>query len=146
MNLISHRGNLVGPMPNLENNPSYISDAINTGFDVEIDLWFNSNGLYLGHDLPTYQISNDFLNLHKNNLWIHCKNLHALRYLSESDFIYFWHQEDDFTLTSNEKIWTYPYKDVSDKSIIVCNDEESTKKIIQENIAYGVCSDYVGVY
>lgn len=146
MNLISHRGNLVGPMPNLENNPSYISDAINTGFDVEIDLWFNSNGLYLGHDLPTYQISNDFLNLHKDNLWIHCKNLHALRYLSESDFIYFWHQEDDFTLTSNEKIWTYPYKDVSDKSIIVCNDEESTKKIIQENIAYGVCSDYVGVY
>ena len=68
MNLISHRGNLVGPMPNLENNPSYISDAINTGFDVEIDLWFNSNGLYLGHDLPTYQISNDFLNLHKDNL------------------------------------------------------------------------------
>ena len=146
MNLISHRGNLVGPMPNLENNPSYISDAINTGFDVEVDLWFNSNGLYLGHDLPTYQISNDFLNLYKDNLWIHCKNLHALRYLSESDFIYFWHQEDDFTLTSNEKIWTYPYKDASDKSIIVCNDEESTKKIIQENIAYGVCSDYVGVY
>ena len=146
MNLISHRGNLVGPMPNLENNPSYISDAINTGFDVEVDLWFNSNGLYLGHDLPTYQISDDFLKLHKDRLWIHCKNLHALRYLSGSDFIYFWHQEDDFTLTSNEKIWTYPYKDVLDKSIIVCKDEESTKKIIQENIAYGVCSDYVGVY
>jgi hypothetical protein len=146
MKLISHRGNLVGPMPNLENDPSYIRDAINAGFDVEVDFWFNSNGLYLGHDLPTYQISDDFLKLHKDRLWIHCKNLHALRYLSESNFTYFWHQEDDFTLTSNEKIWTYPYKDVLDKSIIVCKDEESTKKMIQQNVAYGVCSDYVGVY
>lgn len=146
MNLISHRGNLSGSMQDLENNPSYISDTIDAGFDVEIDLWFNSNGLYLGHDLPNYKISDDFLNSHKDKLWIHCKNLHALRYLSGSDFIYFWHQEDDFTLTSNEKIWTYPCKDVLDKSIIVCKDKESTKKIIEENVAYGVCSDYVGVY
>jgi len=146
MKIISHRGNVAGPIPNLENNPSYISDAISEGYDVEIDFWFNSNGLYLGHDLPTYQITDDFLNIHKDKIWIHCKNLYALRYLYGTDLKYFWHQEDDFTLTSNEKIWTYPNKDIFDQSIIVCKDLESTKKIIEESIAYGVCSDYVGVY
>ena len=146
MKLISHRGNLSGPIPESENNPSYIMKAINKGFDVEVDFWFTPNGLYLGHDLPTYQITEDFLKIHKNRLWIHCKNLQALSYLTNTDLNYFWHQEDDFTLTSKKYIWTYPNKEAIFKSIIVCNDMNSTKKIIEENISYGVCSDYVGVY
>lgn len=142
MRLISHRGNVAGPIPNLENNPSYISDAINEGYDVEIDFWFNSNGLYLGHDTPIYQITDDFFNMHKSRLWIHCKNLYALRYLHGTDFKYFWHQEDDFALVSNGKIWTYPKKEVLDQSIIVCQDLESTKQMLKKDI-YGLCSDYL---
>ena len=45
MKLISHRGNLSGPIPESENNPSYITNAINKGFDVEVDFWFTPNGL-----------------------------------------------------------------------------------------------------
>jgi hypothetical protein len=56
MILIAHRGNITGPIPSLENEPSYLSDAINEGFDVEIDLWFVNNQLYLGHDNPQYKI------------------------------------------------------------------------------------------
>lgn len=148
MKLISHRGNVAGRIPNLENNPSYISDAISEGYDVEIDLWvtdMENDILYLGHDNPEYQVEYEWIIENNNKLWIHCKNLLALRYLLGTDIKYFWHQEDDFTLTSNRKIWTYPNKNVTDFSIIVCQDIDSTKKIIEENIAYGICSDYVGV-
>lgn len=143
MKLISHRGNLYGPISSLENDPLYIIYSINKGFDVEIDLWIESNSLYLGHDFPKYKIKNNFLDIYKDKLWIHCKNLYALRYLYDKDFNYFWHQEDDFTLVSNKKIWTYPNKDILDKSIIVCKDLKSTNEMFKKNI-YGICSDYVG--
>lgn len=148
MKLISHRGNLTGPVQDLENRPDYIIKAINYGFDVEIDLWvidINNNILYLGHDKPEYKIEHEWIIKNSSNLWIHCKNLFALRYLLQTDTKYFWHQEDDFALTSNKNIWTYPSKDVLDHSIIVCKDISSTIKIFEENIAYGICSDYIGV-
>jgi hypothetical protein len=37
---ISHRGNIDGKKPHLENSPSYIDEAIELGYDVEVDLWF----------------------------------------------------------------------------------------------------------
>ena len=47
MKIISHRGNIRGPVPGRENAPSYIDCAIGNGYDVEIDvrsvngeLWF----------------------------------------------------------------------------------------------------------
>ena len=39
MKIISHRGNLYGPNPELENKPEYILAAIKCNFRVEIDLW-----------------------------------------------------------------------------------------------------------
>jgi glycerophosphoryl diester phosphodiesterase len=40
MKLIAHRGNTEGPNPLEENKPEYIEEAIENGFDVEIDIWF----------------------------------------------------------------------------------------------------------
>ena len=54
--LISHRGNLNGPQPNKENSPDYINEAIESGYNVEIDIWFIHNKWYLGHNNPTYEI------------------------------------------------------------------------------------------
>ena len=45
MVLISHRGNLEGKNIELENDPTYIDSAIEKGFDVEIDLWVDNDGL-----------------------------------------------------------------------------------------------------
>ena len=67
---ISHRGNILGPDVSLENNPSYILEALSLGFDCEIDVWQINNELLLGHDEPTYKTSIDFLSEHKNSLWI----------------------------------------------------------------------------
>ncbi len=36
--IISHRGNLDGPIPERENSPDYIDQAIKWGFVVEIDI------------------------------------------------------------------------------------------------------------
>ena len=54
----------------------------------------------------------------------------------------FWHQEDDFTLTSRGFIWTYPGKELTLKSICVL--PESTDNEIGE--CFGICSDVIKKY
>ena len=36
---ISHRGNVDGIYPEMENNPIYINKALNSGYDGEIEVW-----------------------------------------------------------------------------------------------------------
>ena len=51
MKIISHRGNLSGPDPKQENKPSQIINAIQKGYEVEIDVWFKDKKFYLGLSL-----------------------------------------------------------------------------------------------
>ena len=140
--LISHRGNIIGPDVSLENNPSYILEALSLGFDCEIDVWQINNELLLGHDEPTYKTSIDFLSEHKNSLWIHCKNFESLEYLNKNNELnYFWHQKDKFTITSKGYIWTYPGNVVGNKSVIVDNEKKAS-----DYQCFGVCSDYIETY
>lgn len=135
---IAHRGNIMGPSYK-ENQPSYVLDTIDLGYDVEIDLWMISGFLWLGHNGPQYLIQDQFLIDNGSKLWIHCKNLDALDYLNTNykQLNYFWHQEDDFTLTSQGYIWTYPGKETTSLSIIVDLDGKT------EYNCYAICSDYV---
>jgi hypothetical protein len=135
---IAHRGNISGKTDR-ENHPDYLVEAIRAGFDVEFDLWMVDNSLWLGHDTPTYKIDDEFLIETGSFSWIHCKNLNALSYLAKTfpQLNYFWHQEDDHTLTSQGFIWTYPGKDIGYRSVIV--DLEPSG--IDYN-AHGVCSDW----
>jgi len=50
MILISHRGNIDGKQEGKENKPSYIAEAINRGFDCEVDIWFTDGKFVLGYD------------------------------------------------------------------------------------------------
>ena len=141
MKLIAHRGNLYGPDPLNENKPEYIINSIEKGYDCEIDVRFIDGILYLGHDSPDYIIDLDFLMFYKDQLWIHCKNLQALDYLiTIPDLNIFWHQEDDYTLTSKGYIWTFPGKLTTTKSIIVMPEWNEFK--IDQN-SHGICSDFV---
>ena len=65
MILISHRGNLTGPNKKWENNPEYIRKALDDGYNVEIDVWYENSTFYLGHDEPTHKINVNFL---RNNM------------------------------------------------------------------------------
>lgn len=142
MKLIAHRGNINGPQPELENSPFYLVSIIEQGYDVETDVWYHDGKWYLGHDAGGYQIDRDFLE--HPNMWCHAKNLNALETMVEYGIHCFWHQTDDFTLTSKGYIWTFPGRPTCERTVIVCEDEATTLKISKEDIK-GICSDYVGM-
>ncbi len=139
---IAHRGNTNGKFESYENEPNYIDMAIKRGFEVEIDIWCIDNQIYLGHDEPQYGIDFRWLRDRITKLWVHCKNLEALVLLKNCgyDVNYFWHQEDDFTITSMGYFWTYPGKELSSNSVAVMPETKEFKDIEK---AYAICSDYV---
>jgi hypothetical protein len=142
MRLIAHRGLTNGPNANLENQPDQIMFALNQGYDCEIDLWILDNQYYLGHDAPTYKIDCDFLE--KQGLWIHAKNIEALYVLGVNNKLnFFWHQEDNFTLTSHGYIWTYPGNLLTKNSISVLPEWQDPELKNLDLNCYGICSDYV---
>ena len=142
MILISHRGNLDGDS-NYENHPSTIDKAINLGFDVEVDVYLKNSKIYLGHDYPNYEIDFSWINNRKESLWIHCKDIESIEYLSNKDGLnYFFHNTDKCTLTSKGYIWVYPGCQPVKKSIAVMPE------IYNDEIkgCIGVCSDYIIKY
>ena len=90
MIFISHRGNLNSRNEERENSPYYILEALGRGFDVEIDVWFEDEKFYLGHDKPQYEVNVDFLI--NDKLWCHAKNVEALLRMQNYDIHYFWHE------------------------------------------------------
>jgi hypothetical protein len=147
MFIISHRANLDGPDPSIENKPDSILTAIKHGFSVEVDLRLYNNKLYFGHDEPQYETSLDFLNENKKYLWIHCKDLDALEFCLERAFHCFWHNKDDYTLTNYRYVWAYPGKEVVGKLCIMVMPEWHWKpeEVILKR-PFGVCTDYPFAY
>jgi hypothetical protein len=150
LKLISHRGNLFGPELSLENTQPYVEKAIELGFDVEIDVWYldSTKSFYLGHDKPENKVSIAWIKNFRSYLWIHCKNNEALFSLySESYLRYFWHQNDDYTITNTGVFWVYPGKELNSNSVMVLPEKYLDIKMLEINDfkVHGVCSDYVGI-
>lgn len=124
-----------------ENEPSYIEESLAAGYDVEVDVWFYEGGIWLGHDKPTYHVNPSFLKM--EGLWCHAKNFAALNALRIVGAEYFWHQEDDYTLTSSGYIWTYPGKKLGHCSIMVMPESCFDGLNSIDKSVYGICSDYV---
>ena len=93
--LISHRGNLIGPNPDLENNPDHITKNVLPKFNCEVDLRFDveKHKFYLGHDFNQYEIEFAWLEENSEKLWIHCKDFFSLNHLinTPTNLNYFWH-------------------------------------------------------
>ena len=138
MLLIAHRGNTEGPNKKLENRPEYILKTMSKGYSCEIDVWVNKNRIYLGHDSPEYEVDLKFLQ--NDKLWCHAKNLNALEYMLSHDVHCFWHQKDDYTITSKGVIWTYPGNVLTNNSI--CVMPEQTIKEINASCCLGICTDF----
>jgi hypothetical protein len=144
MKLISHRGNIDGPQPDRENSPNYINEAIEAGYNVEIDIWFVNNKWYLGHDSPIYEIKYNFL--FDSRFWLHAKNGEAFyKLLNDKNYYFnvFWHTNEDWILTSKKHIWTFPNKYLFSNSICVLPElgyDGDIKK------CYGICSDFIKNY
>lgn len=145
MILIAHRGNVNQIIPERENAPDYINEAIAQGYDVEMDVRLIDRTLFLGHDTPDYQISLEWLLQRKEWLWVHCKNFAALQALIDEDLRIFYHQKENHTIINNcNIIWSHELSEASRKSIIpLLSAEELENYPKYSDKVYGVCSDFV---
>jgi len=142
MIFIAHRGLTQGPNSEIENSPDLILESISQGFECEIDLWIINQKIYLGHDQAQYQISSDWLD--KSGLWIHAKNLEALSYLYTTKYNYFWHENDQYVVTSHGYIWAHPASSLTENCIMVMPEYvDSTLNNIRRQVYKGICSDYI---
>ena len=140
MILIAHRGNINGPYPESENRPDYIELAIQAGYDVEIDVWFENACFCLGHDEPQYEVSMKWLLKNKDKLWCHAKDIITFRALLDLKMHTFIHDSDDAALTSKGYIWVYPGIKIVPDSICVL--PEWSNQVVPDYCG-GICSDFI---
>ena len=152
MKIIAHRGNLSGSEPNKENTLERIQECISHGFDVEIDLRLIDKNFLLGHDEPEEKIElKEILKL-ADRLWIHCKNIQVLEEFTYQNYgkqlNFFWHNKDNYTLTSKGYIWSYPQSYLSLNCICVMPEWSmklnNLNQIKNYNIA-GICTDFPNI-
>lgn len=141
MKIISHRGNLEGKNPLLENRESFVVNAILAGYYVEVDVWNISGEWFLGHDEPQYRTKEFFLR--KPELWCHAKNVDALHIMLKVGIHCFWHQKDNYTITSEGYIWAYPGMILTKNSICVMPERVAWENF---NNCAGICTDYPNKY
>lgn len=164
MILFAHRGNTNGPNPDDENKPSYLEKALTNGYCVETDVWidpmFNQgyNVLYLGHDVPQYKVTLEFLKNPK--IVCHAKTVKTFMHLLEHEDIHcFMYEDDDCYLTSKGFLWINPkfaptlniMGDTSPlRSVCVMPeqafDRNDMVKMVDKQRYRGVCSDYVSLF
>lgn len=145
MLIISHRANLDGPDPLRENNPLYINEVQDMGFDVEIDVW--GDRLMLGHDEPTYHYPIAKFNL--RHIWAHAKDLRAASQLILSPYINsFSHDIENAVYTSHGWLWVHP-KAILEmprgnklyKTIAVLPELYNVDAVVLKNFS-GICTDF----
>tara|TARA_R110002110_G_scaffold1903_6_gene8674 strand:+ start:49 stop:519 length:471 start_codon:yes stop_codon:yes gene_type:complete len=152
MRLISHRGNINGVNPKLENTKEYVDLAIDKGYSVEIDVWY-SNGFWLGHDNPQYPVDLEWLVDRSQKLYIHCKNFESLSALLDYNesgipphpdlgLVLFFHEKEDYTIISNNKIWAHNLSNINDKCVIPLLTKSQITNWVKQPV-YGVCSDFI---
>ena len=136
MKFIAHRGNTKGPNPIKENRMDYLFEALNKGYEIEIDIWYENQQWWLGHDEPRWKTGTTIF----KNAWCHAKNTEALiRLKNQKIYNYFWHKDDDYTLTSKGYIWCNVNTLLLPNSICVLPEKGYKGDICK---CYGVCSDY----
>jgi hypothetical protein len=143
IHIIAHRANLNGENKLTENHPDQILLCLSKGYDCEIDIWFLNNNLYLGHDEPQYEVSLNFILDNVDKLWCHCKHMESFQYLlTIPEINCFYHQTDDYILTSHLYIWTYPGKIIPDnRGIVVMPEWNKDIKYNKDSIC-GICTDF----
>ena len=148
--LIAHRGNTIGPNPEMENDPLYIDKALEQGYNVEVDIQGSFyTKFYLGHDEKQYIVQPEWLFARADKLWLHAKDIQALHSLTQqtTNFNVFWHQEDFYTLTTKGYIWTSPGHTLTPQSICVMPERfEGLYSQFELKNCAGICTDFTKKY
>lgn len=120
---VAHRGNISGRNSSTENDPEHIIKVLESDTcHVEVDVWMILGEYYLGHDEPTYRVSECFLE--EERIICHAKNLDGLYAMLKNGNIHcFWHEADKVAITSKKWVWKYPEIYGPDGSLIgICLD------------------------
>ena len=153
--VIAHRGLLHGPSIELENNIENIENNIKKYPYIinELDIWLDSDLIYIGHNEAARQIDLDILSNYSKNLILHIKginfesikSIYLLKSIGEK-FHFFSHQDDDFTITNHGWVWSHPKKGFVKNTICVLPEEVMSLDLAVNQFEfkqlYGVCSDY----
>ena len=147
MILIAHRGNIDGIVKEKENKPSYLREALEAGYDIEVDIRLTPDGWFLGHDGPEHKIDERFFeDFDPVHVWYHAKNAAALAALHERPTLnYFWIDNDEFALTSKGYIWVHTRtQELPAGSICVLPEVRKSNAGMLD--CAGICTDYVTKY
>jgi len=144
MLFISHRGNLDGLNPERENTKGYVQEAIDKGFQVEIDIRVEDGSLFLGHDSPDCEIDLNWLCERSSSLWVHCKDFDSLSMLADKDLRIFFHEKERYSIISNKLIWAHDLSNVDSKCIIPLLTEDQVMTWNPKPV-FGICSDFVSI-
>jgi len=151
--LIAHRGNVNGPDPKNENRPEYLLEALQAGYDVEVDLWWDPilKEAWTGHDEPTYAWDPFAGYSYDTRIWFHCKNRAAAELCIYQGHQCFTHDKDPYVVTSGRRRWAYEGFKFSLPVLWCYPGVEAGPHGVQVHRAgdavqwdaYGICSDYV---
>jgi len=155
LKVIAHRGLLNGPSSEKENNIKIILSNIKEYPNIinELDIWIDSEEIYVGHDYKKKIIEPKILYENSKNLILHIKGIKLISEKSLNLFNnvlnnchYFTHQEDDFVITNRGWIWSHPRNGFVKNTICVLPEEiESIDLAIKKNKfknLHGICTDY----
>ena len=153
MIIIAHRGNVDGINLERENSPDYIDEALELGYDVEVDLRVKDKRLYLGHDEAQYPLKLGWLYRNRERLWIHCKDRESLEFCSSTvmNLHYFFHANDRYTLTSKGIGWVLVGQIPYNNSIAVLPESISYYDKYEGKYdrilgTHGICTDKCNYY
>ncbi len=146
MLIIAHRGLVNGADAVLENDPRQIQQLLDADWHVEIDVRYQNNTWYLGHDVPTHAVDVPFLI--QPHLWIHVKDSSAasaiIQLHTQHEHVnYFWHESDARTLTSQGYWWTQPGHELVTNSVAVM--PETHTEHVRDSLQWScvaVCTDW----
>ena len=145
--LIAHRGNLRGIDRRRENTWAYLKEALDAGFDVEVDIVWRDNTYFLGHQLYT-NLELMVLEIwdYKDRIWFHAKTVTTLYKIRFHDVNAFYHDEDPCVLTTKGIMWNHVRSiEISPGSIVVL--PEMSGILDHEPDIYGrvfgICTDLI---
>ena len=149
---ILHRGISISDSLS-ENHPLTIKHRNDNGYSCEYDIWFFNDTWWLGHDKPTYNVVciDTFIRQSADNL-IHAKDgatfAEIIKYCRERGYNneIFYHTNEDYVLTSNMNIITYPGRYIVCSSICMMPENAGREYSIDEhNNTTTICSDLIDI-
>jgi hypothetical protein len=147
---ICHRGNLQQKFVPDENKPDLLEQRIREGYSVELDVWYQKEKYWLGHDEPQYEVEFEWLMKNLESKYIHCKNGETFAHLLSKcgrlgyNANVFYHTNEDYALTSRGHIIVLPGKSLLHGSVNMMPEMAAIRRPLSEwNKTFAFCSDSV---